>query len=88
MLDNIHLVYAFVRNDTVLEYHPFYINKSTRAGEWDYKEFGTDLPDKMDSRYKLSIYFWNPEKKDEAFIDNFKLEFILKNGSDEITLDK
>jgi hypothetical protein len=34
------------------------------------------------------VYFWNPDKQSSAFIDNFKLEFVLKDGSDEITLNK
>ncbi len=86
--NNIHLVFDCTRNDSVISYHAFYINASTPANTWEYKEFGMDLPEGIDTSCAFTVYFWNPDKRKEAFIDNFKLEFILKDGSDEITLDK
>lgn len=87
-IDNIHLVFNYLKNDTVVLYHPFYINASTPANRWEYKEFGMDLPEKVNPSCMFTVYLWNPDKHKTAFIDDFKLEFILKDGSDEITLEK
>ena len=87
-IENIHLVFNYLKNDTVVLYHPFYINSSTPANDWEYKEFGMDLPEGLDPSYLFTVYLWNPDKRKTAFIDDFKLEFILKDGSDEITLEK
>lgn len=86
-IENVHLVFAFNRKDSTIAYHPFYINTSTPAGRWELKEFGADLPENADTDCSLVMYFWNPDKRGDAFIDDLKLEFILKNGADEITLD-
>ena len=86
--ENIQLVFSFTKNDSVISYHPFYINATTKSDVWDFKEFGMDLPETIGTDCKLVVYFWKPDKPDKAYIDNFKLELILKNGSDEITLDK
>jgi len=86
--EDTQLVFSFTKNDSAISYHPFYINATTKAEVWDFKEFGIDLPEKVGTDCKLVVYFWNPDKPDKVYIDNFKLEFILKDGSDEITLDK
>ena len=87
-INNVHFVCSFSKNDSVISYHPFYINSTTRPDKWDLKEFGMDLPENVSVGDILVVYFWNPDKKQSAFIDNFKLEFVLKDGSDEITLKK
>lgn len=83
-MKNVHLVFTFKNHDSTLIYQPFYINQSTPSGKWDYKEFGMDFPEKPGGLTQLAVYFWNPDKKNEAFIDNFKLEFFRTDGSDEI----
>lgn len=86
--EDIQLVFSFTKNDSVISNHTFYMNASTRSERWDFKEFGIDFPENIPTDSKLVVYFWNPDKPDKAYVDNFKLEFILKNGSDEITTDK
>ncbi len=86
-MTNTQLILSFAQKDSVISYNPFYINTSTPAGKWELKEFGLDLPEGLNSRNTLTLYFWNPEKKGVAYIDNLKLEFILKDGSDEIKLE-
>jgi len=85
-MQNVQLVYSFVRNNSVLLSHPFYINASTAADTWELKEFGMDVPQNIDADCEFVVYFWNPEKKSASFIDNFKVEFIVKDGSDEIVV--
>lgn len=86
-MKNTQLILSFAKKDRVVSYNPFYINESTRANTWELKEFGVDLPEGLDSTNTLTLYFWNPDKKGEAYLDNLKLEFILKDGSDEINMD-
>jgi hypothetical protein len=83
-INNIHLVFAFTKNDSLLNYQAFYIHQNTSPERWDHKEFGMDYPTGLDSTSVLNVYFWNPEKKDEAYIDNLKIEFLLSNGANEI----
>jgi len=83
-MKNVQLILSFGKKDSVSSYHPFYINESTSAKEWELKEFGMDLPAGLNATHTLTIYFWNPDKQNEAYIDNLKLVFILKDGSDEI----
>jgi hypothetical protein len=86
-IDNIHFVFVFKRGDSTLAYHPAYMKKENlRHGRWEFKEFGLDLPPSVRPVDQLSVYFWNPDHKNEAWIDNLKLEFFLTDGSDEVTL--
>jgi hypothetical protein len=87
-VNNIQFVMAFTRNDSVFASQTFYINASTPPGFWQLKEFGMDVPEGMNSSHQLTVYFWNPEKRNKVFIDNLNVECILKNGSDEISPDK
>ncbi len=87
-MKNVQFVFSFAKKENVIYNHPFYINTTTKANKWDLKEFGMDLPEDVSVGDKLVVYFWNPDKRSSVFIDNFKLEFVLKDGSDEITLNK
>jgi hypothetical protein len=81
----INLVYTFSGKDSALAYVPFYLN-DLRKNRWDFNEFGLDLPPNVQSGDVLTVYFWNPDHQNEAFIDNLKVEFFLTDGSNEITL--
>lgn len=83
-INDVQLVFAFLRKDSTLLTLPFYINESTPAKQWDFKEFGCDLPDQIKSGDVFRIYFWNPGKKNACYIDEMKLDFVLKDGTDEI----
>jgi hypothetical protein len=86
-IDNIHFVFVFKRGDSTLAYHPAYMKKENlQHDRWELKEFGLDLPASVRPGDQLSVYFWNPDHKNEAWIDNLKLEFFLTDGSDEVTL--
>lgn len=85
-MNNVHLVFTYKRNDSTLVYHPFYINETSSAQKWDYKEFGMDFPGNVPADATFVMYFWNPGKMNEAYIDNLKLEFLRTDGSDEITM--
>jgi hypothetical protein len=81
--DNTHLVVAIMRGDSVISYHPFYINRTTPADRWHQKAFGFELDGAEGDAVK--VYFWNPDRKPSAFIDNVTTGFYLSNGNDEIT---
>lgn len=86
-IGNIHVVFAFARGDSALAYHAAYLKEENlRRGAWEFKEFGLDLPGTVKPGDRLSVYFWNPEHKKEAWIDNLKVEFFLTDGSEEVTL--
>lgn len=85
-INNIHLVFELKRNDKSLAYIPFYIGKEQRRNHWDYFEYGIDVPKDIRHGDTFSVYFWNPERKNKAYIDNLKVEFFLTNGNDEVTL--
>jgi len=85
-MNNVTLVFTFSRRDTTLAYLPFYMTDNLRHGKWDYREYGIDLPENIKPGDQFGVYFWNPSHKKEAYIDNFKIEFLLTDGSDEVTL--
>jgi len=82
---NIHVVYAFSRNGTVYSYHVGYINELVSPNAWVYNEFGNDAPTDIKVGDELTVYFWNPDNQNEAYIDDLTTSFILSNGGDEIT---
>jgi hypothetical protein len=82
---NTQFVITFMKGDSVTRYFPFYINARTPAGRWVHKEFGFGMEEAVPDVVK--IYFWNPDLRNSAYIDNLKMEFMLTNGSDEITDD-
>jgi hypothetical protein len=86
-ISNVHLICDFRKHDNSVLYQPFYIGKQEPRGRWFYNEFGRDVPDNIKAGDDFSVYFWNPDKRDVAFIDNLKVEFILTNGADEVTFD-
>lgn len=83
---DINLVFNFKAGNKAQIYKPFYLNNALKNDHWHYLEFGIDLPVEMRAGDTLDVYFWNPRHSDEAYIDNLKLEFLLTDGSDEITL--
>ncbi|MES2678991.1 MAG: hypothetical protein V4635_03860 [Bacteroidota bacterium] len=84
-IKDINLVFTFTGKDSALAYIPFYMN-DLHKNRWDFNEFGLDLPANVHGGDILTVYLWNPGHKNEAFIDNLKLEFFLTDGSNEITL--
>ncbi len=86
-ISNIHFIFTFMRHDSSVAYVPFYMNRDNlRHNRWEYKEFGMDVPKAVKPGDELKVYFWNPDRKSAAFIDNLKIEFFLTNGADEVTL--
>jgi len=86
-LDNLHLSLSFSRKDSTLHYTPYYLsNDNTSSGIWEYKEFGADVPDVVVPGDKFNIFFWNPDKKNEAFIDDLKIEFLTTDASYEMVM--
>jgi len=85
-LNRLSLVFTFNRDSSGIAYIPFYIDDGLRRNRWDFYEFGIDIPPNVKAGDQFTIYLWNPDKEDRAFIDNVKLEFFLTDGSKEITL--
>lgn len=86
-LNNLHLSLSFTRKDSTLYYSPAYMsNYGTRSGVWEYKEFGSEVPDVISPDDKFNLFFWNPDKKNEAFIDDLKIEFLTTDDSYEMLM--
>lgn len=67
---------------------PFYVKKDAiRYNVWEDKAFGCELSDAQIRDLKpayVSLFIWNNELKNEAFIDELKTEFVLCDKSYEI----
>lgn len=85
-IPELQLVFQFLKNDGAeTAYIPFYIQKNRiRYNEWEFKEFGCDLPDGVKKGDSLKVFFWDPSAKGKAYIDNLKTQFFLTDSSMEM----
>jgi hypothetical protein len=59
-----------------LDYFSFYLNKDLNPGKWSPFEFSTQLPKYNAENIYVKIYFWNPSKLEEIYIDDMKIELF------------
>ncbi len=87
-ISSLQLVYQFYNGTNAkIAYLPFYMNKDKiRFNQWEYKEFGCDLPGEVSANDSISIFFWNNENKEKVFISNVKHQFLLTNDSYEMKM--
>lgn len=85
-ISELHLVYKFYRNkDTELVYMPFYLkDNKINYNEWEYKEFGCDVPSNVMVSDSVQIFLWNPGAKEKVYIDNLNNQFLLTDSSMEM----
>ena len=93
-IKSIQIYFKFYNKENkLLSETPFYITPDKiQIGKWEYKEFGHEVyyKDLYDAKNELenidhvSIFIWNTESKNEAYIDDVKTEFILTNRDYEI----
>jgi hypothetical protein len=72
-----------------LAYVPCYVNQDKiRKGEWEYKEFGCDLPNNVVAGDSLDIFLWSDKYKGRFYIDKMKNQFFLCNDSYEMKMEQ
>jgi hypothetical protein len=85
-------VHAFVqfydKNGQLLLESPFYMNEeSLPPGEWDYKEFGCELPEDVPLNKttvdRIVFTIWNVEARTTVWIDEARVDFMLTDSSVE-----
>jgi hypothetical protein len=88
-IKSVHAFITFLDKDqkTILEI-PFYINEDFILHEqWDYKEFGYEITDSetlnKNTVDKITFTIWNVDQKEDVYIDDVKVEYILTDRSFE-----
>lgn len=78
----------FDKNKKMLLEVPFYIDEAHVLKEqWDYKEFGYEITDadalNINTVEKIAFTIWNVDGKNEIYVDDAQVEFLLTDRSFE-----
>jgi hypothetical protein len=65
------LVADFRHNGKSASYHPAYLKGQTRKGQWNFVDFGVNVPYGITASDSVLVYFYMSKSDEELMIDDF-----------------